>query len=340
MLLGAWDALGTLLERALVITKDAHLDPELARLPRVEMRESAHPLPDQRSLEAGERLLRWVDTLPSTVEPLFLISGGASSLVEVLEPEVSFADLARTNAQGLAAGIGIAELNARRARLSRIKGGRLTTHLRGRAARALFLSDVPGDDPAVIGSGLLGPAAEGPDAVARLVVGSIEHALAAAARAARERGLTAHVMPHRSDGEVTELAARLTRELLASPAEVTLWGGEATVILPERPGRGGRNQHLALAVARRIAQRPDVMLLAVGTDGTDGPTEDAGALVDGSTWERIAAAGLDPEICLEKADAGTALSAAGDLVHTGPTGTNVGDLIIGLKVAAPLGAFS
>ncbi|MBV6422230.1 MAG: D-glycerate 2-kinase [Steroidobacteraceae bacterium] len=72
-------------------------------------------------------------------------------------------------------------------------------------------------------------------------------------------------------------------------------------------------------------------MLAAGTDGTDGPTDDAGALVDGGTWQRILDAGLDPGAALARADAGTALEAAGDLVHTGPTGTNVGDLVIGLS---------
>ena len=93
--------------------------------------------------------------------------------------------------------------------------------------------------------------------------------------------------------------------------------------LPERPGRGGRNQHLGLAVARLIAGHPDLMLLAAGTDGTDGVT-DAGALVDAETCARLALAELDTDTCLRGADAGTALAAAGDLVHTGPTGTNVG----------------
>ncbi|MGB6451452.1 MAG: MOFRL family protein, partial [Steroidobacteraceae bacterium] len=112
------------------------------------------------------------------------------------------------------------------------------------------------------------------------------------------------------------------------------WGGESVLELPAHPGRGGRNQHLALEAARLIAGYEDLVLLAAGTDGTDGPTVDAGAIVDGDTCARAASAGLDVDDCLRRADSGAALAAAGDLVHTGPTGTNVGDLVMGLKLSA------
>lgn len=331
MMMGAYDALDTAIERALVITKDGHVLPQLA-VRGAEIHESAHPMPDDRSLEAGARLLRWVEELPERVDPLFLVSGGSSSLVEVLDAGTSFADLERMTAEGLAAGIAIGELNARRARHSLIKGGRLTARLNGRPARALFISDVPGDDPAIIGSGVLGPAAEGADHVERTVIASIDHAVEAVVTAATELGLAAEPAARRFDGDVMRLAVRFSHELDLSPTDVRVWGGESTVHLPEQPGRGGRNQHLGLAVARLIAGHPDLMVLAAGTDGTDGATADAGALVDAETWARLTLAGIDAEAALRGADSGTALAASGDLVHTGPTGTNVGDLVIGLKM--------
>jgi hydroxypyruvate reductase len=334
MMLGAHDALGTSIGRALVITKDGHVLPQLRTITDVEIYESAHPMPDERSLAAGARLLRWVDELPEHVEPLFLISGGASSLVEVLEPGTSLADLERLTAEGLAAGIAIGELNARRARHSLIKGGRLSVRLKGRFARALFISDVPSDDPAVIGSGLLGPAAEGVDRVARTVVASIDHVVESVAAAAIEKGLGAEPSVRRFEGDVMRLAVRFSHELDLSTVEVRVWGGESTVLLPEHPGRGGRNQHLGLAAAKLIAGHPDLLLLAAGTDGTDGVTDDAGALVDAETCARLTLAGVDPDSYLRRADSGTALATSGDLVHTGPTGTNVGDLVIGLKLSA------
>jgi hydroxypyruvate reductase len=332
MALGAGDALGTTQERVLLITKDGHVSPEARLLPGVEIHESAHPLPDARSVAAGERLLRWTQDLPEEVEPLFLISGGASSLVEALAAGVTLDELKRLNDAGIASGIAIAELNANRARLSRIKAGRLTAELRGRRARALFISDVPGDDPAVIGSGLLGPApGRTGDAVERTVIASIDDAIAAAGALAQTRGFSVRMAAERFDDDVRRLAVRFTHELDLYSEAVHVWGGESVVRLPARPGHGGRNQHLALAAARIIAGRGDLLLLAAGTDGTDGVTEDAGALVDGESCARIALAELDVERCLTDADSGTALASSGDLIHTGPTGTNVGDLVIGLK---------
>ena len=333
MALGAYDALGAAQERILIITKDGHVDPETRRLPGAEIYESSHPLPDARSIKAGERLLQWMQELPEEVEPLFLISGGASSLVEALAEGVTLDKLKRLHNAGIASGVAIAELNANRTRLSRIKGGRLTAYLRGRHARALFISDVPGDDPAVIGSGLLGPAAasRGSDHVKRTIVASIDHAVAAVCAAAAERGYAVRTAGERFDGEVRRLAVRFTHELDLYPEALHVWGGESVVRLPPRPGHGGRNQHLALAAARIIAGRTDLFLLAAGTDGTDGVSDDAGALVDGESCTRIALAEIDVEECLRRADSGTALAASGDLVHTGPTGTNVGDLVLGLK---------
>lgn len=332
MALGAHDALGDSLERLLLVTKRGHVAEALRALPNVEILESAHPLPDARSLAAGARLIEWVDALPADVEPLFLVSGGASSLVEVLERGVTLADVARVSADGLARGIDIAELNARRARLSRIKGGKLAARLSGRAARALFVSDVTNDDPAVIGSGILGPASCGSDLIERRVIASVDMATEAIAAAAQALKLTVERVPRRFAGDAVRLAARFTHELALGNEQVRVWGGESTVALPTAPGRGGRNQHLALAAAKLIAGYPQLVLLAAGSDGTDGPTDDAGGLVDAETCGRIVLAGLDPDECLRRADSGTALAAAGALVTTGPTGTNVADVVIGLKL--------
>ena len=332
MALGAVDALGPALERMLVITKSGHLAPELLSRPGVEAHESAHPVPDERSLAAGARLLEWVDELPATVLPLFLISGGSSSLVEVLEPGISLAQLEQLSLRGLAAGVAIGELNAQRARLSRIKGGRLAARLRGRAARALFISDGPHDDPAVIGSGLLGPAVGGADGIERQVIASVTEAMEGVALQALQRGLTVERVRQRFAGEAAGLGARFVHELLMGNTQVRVWGGESTVRLPPHPGRGGRNQHLALAAARFLPDYPQLLLLAAGTDGTDGPTDAAGGLVDAATCERLACAGLDLDDCLSRADSATALATADALVRTGPTGTNVADLVIGLKL--------
>jgi hydroxypyruvate reductase len=328
MTLGASDALGTRMARALVITKSGHVDDELRHLADVTAIESAHPVPDARSLDAGTQLLAWVDALAVDELPLFLVSGGASSLVEVLHENVTLAELAALNRRLLAEGVAIQAINAQRRARSRIKGGALIERLQGRAGCALLLSDVPGDDPAVIGSGLAGPARG--DRLHRVVIASNDDAVGAAAGAARAAGLSVQVGEARFDGDAAALGARFAQAIASGAADVFVWGGESTVRLPPAPGRGGRNQQLALAAARALQGQRGLTLLAAGTDGTDGPTEDAGAMVDGGTWQRIRDAGLDGEDCLARADAGAALEAAGDLLHTGATGTNVGDLVIGL----------
>jgi len=333
MALGAHDVLGVSIERTLIITKDDHVAPQLLALRNVEIHESAHPVPDQRSLAAGASLLKWLRELPRSVEPLFLISGGASSLVEVLEEGVTFEQLGRLNAEGLASGIPIGELNARRSKLSRIKGGGVARLLGDRPARALFISDVPSDDPAVIGSGVLGPAPDHADRIERTIVASLDHAVDGVCVTAEKLGLDVRRPASRFDDDAARLAVRFTHELHLNAAQLCVWGGESTVQLPPNPGRGGRNQHLALAAARLLAGQSNMMLLAAGTDGTDGVTDDAGALVDSETCARLSVSGIDVDDCMRRADSGTALGASGDLIHTGPTGTNVGDLVIGLKLS-------
>jgi hydroxypyruvate reductase len=328
---GAHAALGAAIEHTLIITHEAD-DSRRALANAVEYCVGAHPLPDARSLAAGARLLEWVRALPPRAQALFLISGGASSLVEVLQPPYTLQDLQTLNRAGLSSGIAIAEFNRRRLALSAIKGGRLTAQLNARAALALFISDVPGDDPALIGSGLLGPASEGADQVQRSIVACIDDAVAAVATSAAALGLTVQASSRRFGDSALRLAARFAHELALAGTQLCVWGGESTVALPEHPGRGGRSQHLALAAARLIAGHPQLLLLAAGTDGADGVTDDAGALVDADTCARAALAGLDADACLAAADAARALEASGDLLYTGPTGTNVGDLVIGLKL--------
>ncbi|TLY97581.1 MAG: glycerate kinase, partial [Gammaproteobacteria bacterium] len=245
---GAHEALGAAIERTLLITRDPP-GAQFAPGGALEVLLGAHPLPDERSLAAGERLLQWVDALPPEAQPLFLISGGASSLVEVLEAGATLHDLEELTRQAFAQGIAIGELNARRAAVSRIKGGRLAARLRGRPARALFVSDVPQDDPRVIGSGLMGPAASGEDRVERRVVASVDDAVAAVAAAAAALGLTVQAPARRFEGDAARLAARFAHELCLTSAQLCVWGGESTVQVPPHAGRGGRNQHLALSAA-------------------------------------------------------------------------------------------
>ena len=344
----------------LVITKHGHLEGRCAGRPNLRCLEADHPVPGAASLAAGEALLEFLAAAPAGARFLALISGGASSLVEALVPGLDLAGLGRLTDRLLGAGLPIDRMNAARRSVSRLKGGRLARHLNGRPACALLISDVPGDAPWVIGSGPLSPAPDDgagsappaaaqellagaepvpvppPEAFANIdthVIATLEDAKAAAAAAARARGLPTRVHGTFLDGDAQAQGARLARWLRGAeaPAGCHVWGGETTVRLPARPGRGGRNQHLALAAARELDGADGIRLLACGTDGTDGPTADAGGEVDGATLARGRARGLDADAALAAADAGNYLEAAGALVATGPTGTNVMDLVLALK---------
>jgi len=357
MSLGAQAVLGMQLHSGLVITKYGHSEPRLAEGPWQVM-ESGHPVPDEASLAAGEALLHYLDTLPSELPLLFLLSGGASALVEALPEGMTLAELERVNDWLLGSGLGIGQMNSVRKQLSRIKGGRLVQHLHGRHCLQLLISDVPGDDPATIGSGPLCSAADEPlpeslpvwlqellqrgeakpdrddacfNSIETHLIASNDLARQAAVDKAREMGLPIHDYPGYFEGQAEALAEEFVQALLKGEPGIYLWGGESTVRLPENPGYGGRNQHLALTAARQLSGHNNILLLVAGTDGTDGATEEAGALVDGGTVLRGEVEGYSVAAALAGADSGRFLEASGDLIETGPTGTNVMDLVIGWK---------
>jgi len=354
---GALDVPDANISRVLIITKRGHCDPSLP----FECLQSGHPVPDENSLKGGERLLQFVTSIPTDTIPLFLISGGSSSLVEVLPEGVGLDELCRVNGWLLGSGLDIAAMNAVRKRISCIKGGRLAKYLCGRSTLNLMISDVMGDDPATVGSGLLAPdsnenllpweklpgwlqklcrqdpAASDVEAlcfhsVESVILANNRQATEAAAKAGSAAGLAVYRSTDLFHNDALQLGKRFARQVLEGPPGLYIWGGESTVILPPSPGRGGRNQSLALAAAQVLAGNDAIFFLAAGTDGTDGPTESAGALVDGGTVMRGRNEGLDAAEYLSRADAGSFLETSGDLICTGPTGTNVMDLVLSLKI--------
>lgn len=359
MAAGAFDVLGPQLLSALIVTKRGHCEPLFSQEMPVRCFEAAHPVPDETSIQAGHILLAYLDRAPASAKFLLLISGGASSLVELLPLGVTTNDLVRTHQWLLAAGLPITAINRVRKRISCLKAGRLAVFLRGRETLSLLISDVPGDDPRVIGSGLLTSHNAGDIAVSDLPLPSwlleltadpppLPHpqafssihtevvawpALArkAAAEVATARGYQVHVHNNLLAGDATQAGRNVIHQVFAGLPGIHIWSGEATVQLPPQPGQGGRCQSLALAAAMCIVGRDDTWLLAAGTDGTDGHGTVAGATVDGGTIDRGTRFGLNPERCLAGADAGTFLRASNDLIITGPTGTNVMDLVVALR---------
>lgn len=205
-----------------------------------------------------------------------------------------------------------------------------------------LLSRVPESVREQLAAGMAGAVVETPKSgdpcfarVFNRIIGSNRVAALAAAQTAERLGYRVLLLSTFVQGEsrdVARVAAALMRsvrvngEPLAAPA-CLLWGGETTVTVRGN-GIGGRNQELALAAALALDGLPDVALLALATDGTDGPTDAAGAVVDGSTASHARALGLDLHAALRNNDAYPALATLGALLHTGPTGTNVNDLLL------------
>ncbi len=354
----AVSALGERIDTGIVITKYGHAQ---GTIPGVVCREAGHPVPDENSFSAAREALALTENLTADDTVLFLLSGGGSALFE--SPLVSGAELQDITAQLLACGADIVEINTIRKRLSAVKGGRFARHCAPARVFAVILSDIVGDPVDMIASGPVSPdsstcadalavaekyalrlsdtarrllAQETPktaDNVTVRVTGSVRELCAAAAKACRDLGYTPEILTDCEQGVAREVGARLgalARENAScGTPRAFILGGE-TVVLLTGNGKGGRNQELALAAAAEIAGAENVVVFSVGSDGTDGPTDAAGGLADGGTVERLAAAGKTVADVLQNNDAYHALRDTGDLIITGPTGTNVNDFAAAL----------
>lgn len=314
---------------------------------RCRVLEGDHPIPAERSLAAGRALREFINRRPPAQfgaidRYLVLLSGGASALCVEPVPGVTLAEKQRITRELLLGGAPIEEINRRRRALSALKGGGLARALAPAPFATLALSDVRGDDPAVIGSGPTW--LEGDEPLARsareqyAVAATLDDALVAAARetaAIEAPAATVVELGRCLYGDVGTLAADLGRRLRALHAQAVreqrvfqvIAGGEPTVQV-RGTGRGGRAQELALRLALEIAGLSGIRLLAAGTDGNDGPTDAAGGFADGETTRRLQAVGVDASECVADNDSYRALQALGDLFFTAPTETNVADVLL------------
>jgi glycerate 2-kinase len=357
----AWDGPLT----GLVVTRYGYAE----ACSRIEIVEAAHPVPDEAGFLAARRILETVSGLSPDDLVVALISGGGSSLLPAPAPGLTLDDEQAINRALLASGAPISVMNLIRNQFSAIKGGRLAAHCAPARVATLVVSDVPGDDPAVVASGPTIPMAgtrelarkyanlyrldlpphahallAGDDNLAPLpgdpvfarnsvrTIASAALSLEAAAELARQHGIEAAILSDSIEGEsrdVAQVLAAMAREVsqrnrpFKKPV-VLLSGGETTVTLRGR-GRGGRNAEFLLALAIAIDGIDGISALAADTDGIDGSEDNAGAFVDGGTATRLRKAGLDPLAALAANDAWGAFNAIGDLLMTGPTGTNVND---------------
>lgn len=332
---------------------------------------ASHPVSDERGIEATLAIETMLELTMEKDLVLCLISGGASSLMT--RPIIPLADWQRLVAVLLASGCTINELNSVRRQIDSIKGGGLLQLAAPAACATLILSDVVGNRLEVIGSGPTVAIRENPkaarlvldrygvadalpkevwkrldDALSRAedtrhvdvppafncIIGDVRAAARAAAVTADQLGFSTQLLTCHLEGEAREVgkvAASLARD--ASPGTCLILGGETTVTVRGH-GQGGRNQETVLAAAIALHDVENVVIASFATDGEDGPTASAGAFATGTTFSGAQAKNLDPHEYLANNDSNAFFAQVGGLLHTGPTGTNVNDLLFILKYEA------
>jgi hydroxypyruvate reductase len=299
-----------------VVTRYGHAAPTR----KIRVLEAAHPVPDAASEAAARAILAAVSGLTADDQVIALISGGASALLALPAPGLTLDDKILVNKALLASGAPISTMNRIRRALSAIKGGKLAAACAPAKLVTLAISDVPGDDPAIIGSGPTW--VEG--ANYRLIATPMM-SLQAAARAA---AMPAQILGDALEGEAAALGSAHAALALATPGPALLLsGGETTVTIGSaKPGRGGRNTEYLLSLLIALDGAPGIHALAGDSDGIDGTEDAAGAIFSPSTLPRARALGLDPAAYLAAHDSYSFFAKLGDLVITGPTLTNVNDI--------------
>ncbi|WP_312815277.1 glycerate kinase [Sedimentibacter sp.] len=360
MAFAAKEKLGDKVSRGIIVTKYAH---SKGPIEGFEIIEAGHPVPDENSVIGAAKALELVKNLDESDDVIFLVSGGGSAIFEKPMEGIGLEDIMDITNQLLSSGADIVEINTIRKHLSDVKGGRFALHCKANIF-SVVLSDVLGDRLDSIASGPAYPdsstsqqaleivekyklkvSEKGLEALKTetpkeinncetVITGSVSELCSAASSIAKSLGYQPLLLTSTLDCEAKEAGrfmASVGREIrsgngLATPIAV-IAGGETVVHIGGK-GKGGRNQELCLSAAIGIEGLNDTVIFSVGSDGTDGPTDAAGGIVDGETASKIRNADIQPEVYLDNNDSYNALKVSGDLVITGSTGTNVNDLTV------------
>lgn len=349
------ECLGDRVTDGIVITKYDHSQGPIAGY---RIFEAGHPVSDENSYSATQAALDMVSGLNADDTVLFLISGGGSALFEKpLIPEAEMQDITK---QLLACGADITEMNTIRKRLSSVKGGKFAEACPAKIS-AIVLSDILGDPLDMIASGPAAPdmstceqaksivskyglcLSEAAQALLEIetpkqldnvdshIVGSVRSLCESAARTAEKMGFEPVVLTDQLCCEARDAGsflASIARTHATEGRSLAYIAGGETVVHLTGKGLGGRNQEIALAAAAGISGLDNVLVFSLGSDGTDGPTDAAGGIVDGCTAARLAEQGISIDQVLADNDAYHALGKADGLLMTGPTGTNVNDVAV------------
>jgi len=358
----ACDFLGDRLVKGIVVTKYEH---SKGHLPKCDIYEAGHPVSDENTIAATHECVKLAKSLTGDGELLFLVSGGGSALFEYPLDGITLSDVQNITDQLLDSGADIVEMNMIRKRLSGVKAGRFAQLAAPAKIFAIILSDVLGDrldsiasGPAVSDNSTVADAAnvvekynlklteaqskylaqETPkniDNVEIVITGSVRTLCEAAVKTAEQLGYMPIVLTTAMNCEAAE-AGRLLASIAAdtkagrnsfrAPCAIIV-GGE-TVVTIKGKGKGGRNQEKVLAATKGIDGLEDTLIFSLGSDGTDGPTDAAGGIVDGTTLSKLRAASINIDKILADNDSYNALKAVDGLIIIGPTGTNVNDIAV------------
>jgi len=358
----ASDFLGDKLQKGIVVTKYEHSQ---GTLPHIDIYESGHPVSDENTILATQKCIELAESLTEADELLFLVSGGGSALFEKPLPGISLKDIQDITGQFLASGADIVEINMVRKRLSAVKAGRFAKLAAPAKVFSIILSDVLGDRLDSIASGPAVPdhstledalkvagkynikltdlqrnylMKETPKEINNaetVITGSVRTLCRSAAATAKALGYEPFVLTATMNCEAGEagrmlacIAADAQNGLNAFPKPCAVIAGGETVVTLKGNGKGGRNQELALSAAKGIAGLDNTLIFSLGSDGTDGPTDAAGGIVDGLSLDKLKEQGLDIDKILAGNDAYHGLKAIDGLIVTGPTGTNVNDVAV------------
>jgi len=350
-----------------VIAAPRHID-DLS--PSLQFFHAGHPLPDAGSLAAGNAAARLLEGTTPDDLLLALVSGGGSALIELPLQGIDLDDLRRLNTLLIQSGLPIQKINTIRRALSQIKNGGLARLAAPAQVLSLILSDVVGNRLSAIASGptvlqrasraearhilqesglwtetcaSIRAALDRPDPPLErarrpnnILIGDNSRVVHAAGQRAQSLGFSVKTVTTKMQGEARVVGVRfgmriknLRKHMTSEKSVCLLMGGETTVTI-QGQGLGGRNQELALAAAIALSDTQNVAVLSFATDGVDGPTDAAGAIITGDTAARAGSLGFVPREALQANDSYPLLKAADALLHTGPTGTNLNDLVVGL----------
>ena len=346
------------IKKGIVISKYGHID---GAIENVTTYEAGHPISDENTIIASKEVIKLFSNLNENDVVIFLLSGGASALFEI--PKIELDQLKNINDQMLKKGLDIIEINTIRKKLSEVKGGKFANICKPAKIYSIILSDVLSDRLDMIGSGpTVSDSTDSNDALKIIqkydlelddeiidiisksknvsvdncdnhIIGSVKILYENACNSAEKLGYKVIRLNDEIDCNCREagsyLFEHIKKHLNDEGKTALIMAGETTVEVKGN-GLGGRNQELVFSQIKNIAGMNNVLIMSLGSDGTDGPTDAAGGYVDGYSYQKLKDKNIDFDAVLDNNDTYHGLDEIGCLIKTGPTGTNVNDITIAL----------